>query len=308
MGQGRQLVLAHHVAENQPMLVAVRQFAAEVTRRTQGDLEIVLTQGGALSKLPEQLHHVLHGDVDMVIPPHDRFTSYSRKFACISLPFVFDDYAHADRVLDGEFRDWIVPDLNDMGLIFLGNWEWGFRQLTNSRRPILKPEDLGGLKIRVPPILQYRAAIQAMGGNAIPIEFDDLVRAIRQGLVDGEENPVSVIHALKLYESQTYLTVLNYAYCSSAHVISKKSYASLTPIQQQILGEESRKAGLLARSLMRLHEEEQLAELEQLGMRVDRPERAAFKAAAEPAYKVLRKAFGADVVNPFLEMVARARG
>lgn len=308
MGQGRQLVLAHHVAENQPMLVAVRQFAAEVTRRTQGDLEIVLTQGGALSKLPEQLHHVLHGDVDMVIPPHDRFTSYSRKFACISLPFVFDDYAHADRVLDGEFRDWIVPDLNDMGLIFLGNWEWGFRQLTNSRRPILKPEDFGGLKIRVPPILQYRAAIQAMGGNAIPIEFDDLVRAIRQGLVDGEENPVSVIHALKLYESQTYLTVLNYAYCSSAHVISKKSYASLTPTQQQILGEESRKAGLLARSLMRLHEEEQLTELEQLGMLVDRPERAAFKAAAEPAYKVLRKAFGADVVNPFLEMVARARG
>ena len=307
MSQGRQLILAHHLAENQPMLVAVRQFAAEVARRTQGELEIVLIQRGSLSKLPEQLHHVIHGDVDMVIPPHDRFTSYSRKFACISLPFVFDDYAHADRVLDGEFSDWIVPDLNDMGLIFLGNWEWGFRQLTNSRRPILRPEDLCGLKIRVPPILQYRAAIQAMGGNAIPIEFDDLVRAIRQGLVDGEENPVSVIHALKLYELQKYLTVLNYAYCCSAHVISKKSYASLTPAQQQILGEESRKAGLLARSLMRSHEAGQLAELAQLGMHVDRPDRAPFKSAAEPAYKVLRKAFGADVVNPFLEMVARAR-
>lgn len=307
MSQARQLFLAHYAGENHSAYAAAQQFAAQVAKRTQGQLEIVIQHKSTLGNLPEQLPHAINGEVDMVIPPHDRFSSYVRKFACVSMPFIFDDYAHADRVLDGEFMDWAAPDLLDIGLVFLGNWEWGFRQITNAKRPILHPDDVIGLKIRVPPVLQYRAAIQAMGGNAIPIEFTDLVRAVSQGVVDGQENPVSVIYALKLYESQRYLSILNYNYSAMVHVINKKSFDSLTPEQQQILGEESRSAGMLARTLTRSREEEQIAELEKFGIRVDRPDRAPFKLATESAFRIMRAAFGADVVNPFLEMVARGR-
>lgn len=307
MSQSRQLFLAHYAGENHTAYLAAKQFAEKVATRTQGEIEIVIQHKNSLGNLDEQLHHVINGDVDMVMPPHDRFSSYVRKFACVSFPFIFDDYAHADRVLDGEFIDWAIPDLASVGLVFLGNWEWGFRELTNSRRPILCPDDMIGLKFRVPPILQYRAAIQSMGGNAVPIEFPQLVRAINQGMVDGQENPISVIHALKLYESQRYLSVLNYSYDAMVHVINQKSYDSLTSAQQQILGEESKAAGMLARSLMRSHEAQQIAELVELGVRVDRPDRAPFRQATESAFRVLRAAFGADVVNPFMEMVERGR-
>lgn len=307
MSRGRQLSLAHYAGENHPAYLAASQFALRVASRTQGQIEVFIQQKNTLGNLAEQLHHVIDGDVDMVMPPHDRFSSYVRKFACVSFPFIFDDYAHADRVLDGEFIEWAIPDLASVGLVFLGNWEWGFRQLTNSCRPILCPEDLLGLKIRVPPILQNRAAIQAMGGNAVPIEFPHLERAVRQGMVDGQENPVSVIHALKLYESQRFLSMLNYNYDAMVHVINKKCFDSLSGEQQQILAEESKAAGMLARTLMRSHEEQQIAELEQLGMRVDWPDRAPFKQATESAFKILRAAFGSDVVNPFLEMVERGR-
>ncbi|MDR3413828.1 MAG: TRAP transporter substrate-binding protein [Formivibrio sp.] len=307
MSQSRRLSLAYYAGESHPAYLAAKQFAANVALRTHGQLEIDIIHTGVLSQLAEQLQHVVDGKVDMAIPPHDRFSSFSRKFACVGLPFVFDDYDHADRVLDNAFMDWAVPDLAGIGLSFLGNWELGFRHVSNSLHPILVPQDMQGLKIRVPPILQIRAAIQAMGAEALPIEYIHLTQSLRQGLVDGEENPISVIHALKLYDTQKYLSLLGYNYSAMVHVINKACFDSLSAEQRQILCEESKLAGLLARDLMRSHEMQQIAELEFFGVRVDRPDLAPFKLAVKPAYKILRASFGADVINPFLKMVEKAR-
>ncbi|MDR3411565.1 MAG: TRAP transporter substrate-binding protein [Formivibrio sp.] len=301
------LLLAHHCAEDHPSHIAAELFANSVAARTHGQVQISIYPKGALGELPELLQLVIDGRVDMSFPPHDRYVEHCKKFGCVSMPFVFDDCDHADRVLDGEFMDWVTPDLQQQGLEPLSCWEWGFRQFTNSKHPILKPEDMHGLRIRVPPIQTYKTAILALGGKIALVEYSQLAKAMKLGVADGQENPVSVIHARKLYETQKFLSLVNYSYGSMVYIINKKSFDSLTQEQQHILREESKKAGQLMRKLMRAQEQQQLQELAELGVKISTPDLAPFKAAMAPAYEKLKAVFGTENVSTFLEIVERNR-
>lgn len=301
------LLLAHHTAENHPSHIAAKLFAMNVSKRTLGQVQISIYPHGALGDLPELLQLVIDGRVDMSFPPHDRYVEHCKKFACIGLPFVFDDYAHADRVLDGEFMAWVTPDLQQLGLEPLSCWEWGFRQFTNSIRPIRAPQDICGLRIRIPPSLSYKATIQALGGKIVLAEYSQLARAMKLGKADGEENPISVIHEQKLYETQKYLLMVNYTYGSMMHVINKKSFDGLNREQQQILREESQHAGIWMRQSVRQQEQQQRQELLALGMQITTPDLAPFKAAMLPVYEKMKEELGAKNVATFLDMVAKAR-
>ena len=156
---------------------------------------------------------------------------------------MFNSYEQADKVLDGKFIPWAVPDLDQAGLVFLSNWEWGFRNLTNSKRPVNHPADVKGLKIRTPPELPTQAAMEALGAIVATINFNELQMALKTGVVDGQENPIAVIFSNKIYETQKYLTMTGHNYNTMVHVISKKVWDKLTPEQKTIVKEESKKAG-----------------------------------------------------------------
>lgn len=301
------LLLAHHTAEDHISHVAAKLFADSVAKRTHGQVQISIYPNGALGDLPELLHLVIDGKVDMSFPPHDRYVEHCKKFGCVSMPFVFDSHEHADRVLDGDFMAWVTPDLQQVGLEPLSCWEWGFRQFTNSQHPILKPADMCGLRMRVPPLLSYKAAVLALGGKVALVEYSQLAKAMKLGKADGQENTIAVIHALKLYETQTYLSIVNYSYGSMVHVINKHSFDSLNHAQQHILRDESKNAGLLMRKLMRLQEQQQLRELADAGVEIAIPDLAPFKTAMQPAYEKLKEAFGAENVATFLAMVEQNR-
>lgn len=301
------LLMAHHAAEDHPSHIAARQFAEGVASRTHGQVQISIYPNGALGELPELLQLVIDGKVDMSFPPHDRYIEHCKKFGCVSMPFVFDSYAHADRVLDGDFMEWVAPDLRKLGLEPLSCWEWGFRQFTSSKQAILSPQDMLGLKVRVPPILTYKAAILALGGKIVLIEYSQLAKAMKLGIADAQENPISVIYDRKLYETQKYLSMVNYTYGSMVHIINKVSFDNLNQEQQQILREESQKASLLMRKIMRDREQQQLQSLIDLGVQIVTPELAPFKAAMHPAYERLKAVFGADNVATFLEIVEKNR-
>ena len=100
----------------------------------------------------------------------------------------------------------IEPELLKKNLVHLSDWEWGFRQLTNSKKPVITPADMKGMKIRTPPAFAYQAFVEAAGGNAVTIAFAELIMAMKQGVVDGQENPVGTIYDLKLYETQKYMS------------------------------------------------------------------------------------------------------
>ena len=128
--------LGHFAADAHPGNLASKMFAEAVEKRTNGAIKVTIYPNNALGAPPEVLEQNILGAVDMSLPTQGQLGKYSKKFNCVMLPFVFNDYAQADKVLDGPFLKWAAPDLDKAGLVFLSNWEWGFRNLTNSKRPV----------------------------------------------------------------------------------------------------------------------------------------------------------------------------
>lgn len=301
------LKLGHYANADHAGNDAAKMFAKGVETRTNGEVKVEIYPNNELGNPPEVLEQNVLGVIDMSLPTQGQLSKYSKKFGCVMLPFAFADYENAYKVLDGPFMKWAEGDLADAGLVFLSNWEWGFRNLTNSVRPINVPEDAEGLKIRTPPELSIQVAMEAIGATPQTIQFSELPMALKQGVVDGQENPVSVIYAYKIYETQNHLALTGHTYNSMVHVMSKKSFDKLTAEQQKIVREESVKAGNFMRQTLQKAEGDQLAKLQELGMKVTRPDIALFKAKMGPAYKRMEESVGSENMKEFLQILADSK-
>jgi len=295
------LRLAHFAAETHPGHIAAEQFATNVAERTGGAVEVEIYPANELGSPPEQLEQTVLGAVDMNLPTQGGLDKYEKAFGTVMTPFAFKDYDHAHAVLDGPFNDWVAPKLEAQNLVLLSNWEYGFRNITNSVRPINSPDDVAGLKLRTPPELQIVAAVEGLGASATQIAFPELPNALNQGVVDGQENPIGVIYHYNLNEFQDNLALTRHVYNSMVHVINKDSWDRLSEEQQAIVREESRKAGTLMRELVLAQEEDELAKLEERGMAVTRPDLAPFreKVNASPAMQRVTDYTGKENMDKF---------
>lgn len=297
-----EIKLAHYAEIGHPADLAANDFAAKVLERTKGAVKIVVYPANALGSPDEVLEQNILGTVDMSLPTQGHLSKYSQKFATVMLPFVFDSAEHAYKVLDGPFMEWAAPDLEAQGLIFLSNWDWGFRNITNNLRPINTPEDVAGLKLRTPPEIQLQAAMEALGANVTQIAFSELIMSLKQGVVDGEENPLSVIYYNNLFEAQDQLAITGHVYNSMVNVMSKTVWDTLSEEQQIIIREESVAAGNAMRVMMQTQETELIALLEEKGMTVTYPDKALFKAKMQPAYDRIGEYAGKENVELFIKM------
>ncbi len=297
------LKIGHFAAEDHAGHAACVMFADAVKERTGGAVTVEIFPNNQLGAPPEVLEQNILGAIDMSLPTQGQLAKYSKKFGCVMLPFAFSGYDQAYKTLDGPFMKWAGPDLEAQGLVFLSNWEWGFRNLTNSVRPVVHPADAKGLKIRTPPELSNQAAMEAIGAIVQTIAWNELPMALKQGVVDGQENPVSVIYSNKIYETQKYMTMTGHTYNSMVHVISKKTWDKLTAEQQKIIREESVRAGNYMRQTLQDAEAGQIKKLEELGMEVVWPDVAEFKALMGPAYKRMAESVGAENIDAFLAMI-----
>jgi len=301
------LKLGHYANAEHAGNKAAIMFAEGVAKRTKGAITIEIYPNNELGNPPEVLEQNVLGVIDMSLPTQGQLAKYSKKFGCVMLPFAYSGYDQAYKVLDGPFIKWAKKDLENAGLVFLSNWEWGFRNLTNSVRPINTPDDVKGLKIRTPPELSNQSAMEALGATVQTIQFSELPMALKQGVVDGQENPVSVIYAYKIYETQKYLAMTGHTYNSMVHVMSKKTWDKLTPKQQLIVREESKKAGDFMRKTLRGAEADQIKKLQELGMEVTWPDVKLFKAKMGPAYERMKASVGADNLAYFLKILKETK-
>jgi tripartite ATP-independent transporter DctP family solute receptor len=302
-----EMKLGHFAADSHPGNLATKMFAEAVEKRTNGALKIIIYPNNALGSPPEVLEQNILGAVDMSLPTQGQLGKYSKKFNCVMLPFMYNDYKQADKVLDGKFITWAAPDLDKAGLVFLSNWEWGFRNLTNNKRPVNNPADVKGLKVRTPPELPTQAAMEALGAVVATINFNELQMALKTGVVDGQENPIAVIYSNKIYESQKYLAMTGHNYNTMVHVISKKTWDKLTSEQKGIVKEESKKAGDWMRKTIRTQESDQMKELKQLGMQITYPYKSAFKKLMKPAYDRMKAIAGEENIAAFTKMVGEVK-
>jgi tripartite ATP-independent transporter DctP family solute receptor len=256
---------------------------------------------------PAVLEKTIQGSVDMALPTQGQLGLHIKKFNCVMLPFIFESYAQADKLLDGPFTAWAAPDLERIGLVFLANWEWGFRNLTNSKRPVITPGDVRGLVVRTPPELPIRVAMEALGAVVATVDFNDLQKALREGVIDAEENPIAVIYANRIFEIHKHVAMTGHTYNSMVHVINKETWGKLTPEQQNILREESVAAGTWMRKAVRNAEDEQIERMRQAGVRVTYPDRARFKALMGSAYNRMNAAVGEENIKEFSKMAEAAK-
>ena len=298
---------AHFAPEDHPANIAAKQFASRVEARTNGAIKINIFPNNVLGGPPEQAQQIKLGTIDMGLPTQGQLDKYDTAFAAVMLPFIFDSPAQAYKVLDGPAMDWLAPLAEKQGFILLRNWEYGFRNVTNSVRPINVPDDMKGLKIRTPPELQIQASMEALGAIVQAIAFPELYLALSQKVIDGEENPIAVIYYSKFYEVQKHLAITRHIYNNMIHTIGVNSWKKLTPAQQQIFREESASAGDLMRKLIGDAEADQIDKLKTAGMLVTRPDLAPFRAKMDPAYKRIAAYAGEDNVKKFRDMVDQAR-
>ena len=298
---------AHFAEESHPANIAAKQFASQIERRTEGAIKIAIFPNNQLGGPPEQAQQIKLGTIDMGLPTQGQLDKYEKAFATIELPFIFNGPQDAFPILDGPAMEWLAPLAEKQGFVLLRNWEYGFRNVTNSVRPINGPDDLKGLKIRTPPELQIQAAMEACGAVVQAIAFPELYLALSQKVVDGQENPVAVIYFNKIAEVQTHLALTRHVYNNMIHTVGVNSWKKLTPDQQNIFREESRSAGELMRKLIADDEADQLDKLEKAGMKITRPDLAPFRARMDPAYKRIADYAGEDNVRKFREIVDKAR-
>ena len=160
-----EMKLGHFAADSHPGNLASKMFADGVGKRTNGAVKVVIYPNNALGSPPEVLEQNILGAVDMSLPTQGQLGKYSKKFNCVMLPFLYNNYGQADKVLDGKFITWAAPDLDKAGLVFLSNWEWGFRNLTNSKRPVNQPADVKGLKDENPAGIAHPGRHGSLGSD-----------------------------------------------------------------------------------------------------------------------------------------------
>jgi TRAP-type transport system periplasmic protein len=301
------LSFGHPAQASHPAHLSAVQFAKRVEARTHGEIKIEIFPAAELGSESEMLQRVRLGSIDMDVPSLNYLVKYEKAFAVVVMPYLFDSYRHAHRVLDGPAMDWLAPLAEKQGIVILSNWEWGFRNITNSKRPINTPEDLRGLNIRVPPVTELEMTMVALGATVSKISFNEVYLALSQGQVDGQENPLNVIYYNKLYEVQKYLALTRHVYYNTLHVISAKTWAKLTSEQQTILREESKAAGEAMRKMVIAEEDDLIAKMEKAGVKVTRPDPEPFRALAQHARDEISRFAGEANAKKFLKMVEDER-
>lgn len=266
-------------------------FRDMVKKMSNGDIEIKIFPANQLGKQRELVEGAQLGTVDMVLTSDVLLSSFEESMGVLNMPFLFRDIDHVGKVLDGKIGRMLSDNLAKKGLVVLGYWENGFRHITNSKRPINKPEDLAGLKIRTPSGYVFVDSFKAFGASPTPMAFGELYSALQLGTVDGQENPLAHVEHQKFYEVQKYLTLTSHIHVSEPLVMSKLIYDTLSLDQQKILHEAAQKVAAWMRAEVS-NQEADLLEALKLEMTVNTADRAAFEKASEAVYKQHADRFG----------------
>ena len=239
----------------------------------------------------------------MAIVSLGNMAMYDRRLNAMTAPFLFKDYDHAHRVIDSFVMNWMNKGLAQYDAVGLSMFDYGFRQVTTQDIVVNTAEDLKGVKIRVPPSTGLMAAFDALGANTQKIAYSELYTSLKQGVIDGEENPVFTIRADSLFETQNQLALTNHYFDCQVLLINKTIFESLPADVQKIIQEEAIKAQNLTRKKISSEEGSVIEDLKSKGMNVTTPDRDSFVKKMHPAYEKVGELSGKDAMNELLEAV-----
>ena len=281
-GQVR-LTLGHGAAPGNPRSVAAERFAATLRERSNGRIETHVAGSAQLGDDAAMVTALRTGTLDMSVNSQGASSAVLPELAALGLPFLFPDAAAAYRVVDGPISEELGRRFEAVGLVSLGFWDNGTRHTTNSRRPITRPEDLRGLKIRTPPDPMTIDIFQALGAATQQINFGELYVALQQGVVDGQENPLANIHSSKLFEVNRFVSLTGHKWECNPFLVSRIAWGRLRPDDQRLVRDVAREAGTEQRRLAQEIDTRLLAEFRaNSAVALNEVDGAPFRAATAP--------------------------
>jgi len=273
-------------------------FCDEVEKGTQGRYKCQQFPNSALGGEREMIEAVQLGTLDLVNSSTGPVGNFVPEVKIVDIPFLFRDYDHARRVMDGPIGQEILTKFPSKGLVALSWTENGFRHMTNNKHPIIKPADAAGLKMRTMENKVHMEGYRAFGIQPTPMAFPEVFGALQQGTVDGQENPIPVILASKFSQVQKYLSLTGHVYSPALLITSPRLMNKLSEADKKVFYEAAKKATVAQRKKVNEDEDNGIAQLEKEGMSVVRKvDGPAFRDSLRDAYASYSKEFGAENIR-----------
>ena len=297
--------------KDHPQGIALEKFAEIVGKNSGGKMKVRVFAGGTLGGDAAVIQSLQGGTIEMTAVATSLLGGQIKEFAMLDFPYLFNEFKEADAVLDGPIGKQLNDKLPEKGLIGISYWEHGFRNMTNSRRPITKLEDFQGLKIRVLQLPLYVDMFNTLGAYAVPMPYPELYTGMETKTVDGQENTFSSIETAKFYEVQKYASTTRHVYQPLIVLFSKKIWDTLSADERKILLDAGKEAQPFARMMTREADAKALESLKAKGLNVSEFPPAAVAQMRErlkPVIDKYSKEVGEAMVNEMQAEIDKVRG
>jgi len=306
----RTLRFAQQNVATSPPGLGMAKFAEIVAAKSGGKLNVRQFPGGQLGGDLPTVSALQGGTVDFTVLNAGLLVGLDKRFAALDFPFMFNTPEEADKIVDGPIGQKLLASLQDKGLVGLGYWELGFRNVTNSRQPITRIEDFRGIKLRVLQSPLFIDLFNTLGANTVPLPWPEVYGALEQKVVDGQENPFPTILGAKLNEVQKFISETRHIYNVQALLISKKTWDDMSAEEKKIIQDAASEAGLFQRKTSREAMASALESLKKGGMThntLSDAEIARMREAVKPVIAKYAKEVGEDLVKEITDALAALR-
>lgn len=307
------LRMAHYAATNSPVDKAGQEFARLVKERTQGRIAITLFPDSQLGSVEANARDLSRGALDLSLLTPGSLSGLDPLLDIHYLPFIATTNEQVDAIFynpNGTLQKTVIEALARHRIHTLGFYELEFRAVTNSKRPVEKPEDLKGLKLRVPSSAAIKGFFEATGAQPVIMPFPELFTALQQGTVDGQDNGASLTYESRLFETQEYMTLLNHVYAFGTFNASDKLWSKLSEEDKKIMTQTAQEVGKRQIEKNRARNDEFLMKLQEAGIKVTRPSAQAyadFARIGQTVWDKLTPVYGADRIKALRDEVSRAQ-
>ena len=273
-----------HVGEPGSLIgMQADEFAKRANAKLAGKAKVTVYGSSQLGSDTEMMKKLRLGTIDLA-EPSTVVSSYAASFGLFEMPYLVKDREHMGRIREQIVYPKMVPEAEKAGYRIIGVWENGFRQITNNKKPIVKPEDLQGIKLRVPGGTWRVKMFKAYGANPTPLAYSEVFVALQTGAMDAQENPLAQIYSARFYEVQKYLSMTGHVYTPS-YLIAGASWNRMAPDVQKILADTAREVEPVALKMAAELDNELLAKIKKFpGIAVNEANKDAFIKASQSIY------------------------
>uniref|UniRef100_UPI00310104F0 TRAP transporter substrate-binding protein n=1 Tax=Neorhizobium sp. EC2-8 TaxID=3129230 RepID=UPI00310104F0 len=306
----RNIRVSNGINQDHPVGNGLKAVDECLQQKSGGKMKITAFWGGALGGDLQATQALRSGVQEGVISSSSPLVGIVPALGVFDLPFLFATPQEADAVLDGDYGQMMNKKLEGAGLVNLAYWENGFRNLSNSVRPVTKWEDFSGMKVRVMQNNIFLDTFQNLGANATPMAFGEVFSALETKAIDAQENPYVTIDTSKFYEVQKYVTATNHAYTPFLFLFSKAIFDSYTKDEQAALKECAAIGRDVERKVLRELNQKSLDKIKAAGLKVNElsaEEQTRIREKSKVVYEKHKAAIGADVVDGMIAKLTEIR-